>query len=113
MFIAILFLAFIFILLLIFQHRRSRHKKLISVTIVMIMTGMICWGYHELDFSYSYKTNMNKGVFGALINQEYVFTIGMCLLILSIPCTLFCLLSKPKPLREIDKPLEENDDLYG
>lgn len=79
----------------------------------MMMAGTICWGYHEIYFSAGYPTNMNKGVFEVFVNQDYAFSIGMILLALSIPCMLFCLLSKPKELREMDKPLEENDDLYG
>lgn len=113
MFFVILFLAFAFILLLLSQHRRSKHKKLITITISMMMIGMICWGYHEVIFSYSYQPNINKGISTTLIYQNYVFIIGLVLLALSIPCTLICLLSKPKKLDEMDRPLEENDDLYG
>lgn len=113
MFFVILFLAFAFILLLISQHRRSKHKKLITITVIMIMTGMICWGCHEINFSYSYQPNINKGMSTTLINQNYIFITGLVLLALSIPCTLICLLSKPKKLDEMDRPLEENDDLYG
>lgn len=111
MFMVVLFLAFLFIILLISQYSRSRHKKLITVTICMIMIGMICWRYLEITFAYSYNANENKGVVTALINQYYIFLVGMFLLVLSIPCTLFCLLSKPQEQSELDKLLEDQDDL--
>lgn len=113
MFFVILLVAFIIIILLIAQLNRSKHKRLIVTTVVMIMVGVTCRGYYEIIFSYSYTNNINKGIFSTLVNQSYIFTIGSVLLVISIPCTLFCLLSKPKKISELDKPLEENDDLYG
>lgn len=112
MFFACLFLAFAIILLLLFKHNRSKHKKLITITIIMIMAGMICWGYHDIAFTVGYPSYVHHNtVVDALINQPIAWTLGMVLLVLSIPSTLFCLLSKPQKIEEIDKLLEDQDDL--
>ncbi|CAI3923679.1 unnamed protein product [Commensalibacter communis] len=111
MFMVILFLAFIFIILLLSKYRRSSHKKLITVTIFMIMTGMICWGYTDLTFAVGASSGIGNGFFFALVDKTWAWTIGSGLLVLSVPSALFCLLSKPKILGEEDKLLEDNDDL--
>lgn len=112
MFFVCLFLAFAVILTLFLKHGRSKYKKLITLTVFMIMVGMTCWAYHDVNLQAGYYSNTYKSnVFNALINQPLVWTIGMSLLVLSIPCALFCILSKPKKIEEIDKLLEDQDDI--
>lgn len=112
MFLICLLLALIVILILTFKHGRSKHKKLITVTVFMIMTGMVFWGYSDLSLVAGYPSVIHhNNVFNAVINEPIVWTIGMTLLILSIPCTLFCILSKPQKIEEIDKILEDQDDI--
>ncbi|MDI2113395.1 hypothetical protein [Commensalibacter nepenthis] len=113
MFMVILFLVFISIILLLVKHKRSRHKKLITIAIMMLMVGMICWGYTDLIFALAPSPKSGNGYFFALVNKSWVWTIGMGFLMLSVPITLFCLFSKPKMLDETEKLLEDNNDLYG
>ncbi|EHD14621.1 hypothetical protein CIN_05530 [Commensalibacter intestini A911] len=78
----------------------------------MIMAGMTCWAYHDVNFQVGYfSVTYKSSAFNAVVNQPIVWTIGMSLLILSVPCTLFCMLSKPKKIEEIDKLLEDQDDI--
>lgn len=111
MFFVCLVLALFIILTLIFKHARSQHKILINVTIFMIMTGIMCWGYNDINLASGHPSPENNTVLDALINQPLVWTIGMSLLILSVPCALFCILSKPKKIEEIDKLLEDQDNI--
>lgn len=112
MFFVCLFLSFIIVIALLFKHGRSRHKGLVTLTIFMIMAGITCWAYHDVNLQAGYYSNAyNSNAFSAVINQPIIWTIGMILLILSVPCTLFCMLSKPKKIEEIDKLLEDQDDI--
>lgn len=118
MFFVCLLLALFVILILIFKHARSKYKRLSTLTCFMIMAGMICWGYHDINLATGYPSTLyenkvvyNNKVIDAVVNEPLIDTIGMFLLILSIPCVLLCILSKPQKIEEIDKLLEDQDDI--